>query len=62
MKLLLGIGVVLGAIAAFFALKRRGLPPERADVYLEDGTLQTFEAGTPEAERLLAPAREILGA
>lgn len=58
MKKLLFLGVLAGLAAALAG--RRRLPPERVDVYLEDGTLQTFEAGSPLAERVLPAAREIL--
>jgi hypothetical protein len=57
-KRLLFIGV-LGALGVALA-KRRRLPPERVDVYREDGTLQTFEAGSDVADRVLPAARKIL--
>ena len=52
----------LGAAAAlgYALVNRRQLPPERVDVYREDGTLQTFEAGSELADRTLPLAREIL--
>jgi hypothetical protein len=54
--------VFLGAALALgYALaSRRRLPPERVDVYREDGALQTFESGSEVAERTLPLAREIL--
>ena len=33
---------------------------ERVDLYAEDGSMQSFAEGTPEAERLLPIARELL--
>jgi hypothetical protein len=58
LKKLLFLGVLAG-LAAVLAGRRR-LPPERVDVYREDGTLQTFEPGAPLAEHVLSAAGEIL--
>jgi hypothetical protein len=54
----------VGAAAAlgYALVNKRRLPPERVDVYREDGTLHTFEAGSELADRLLPAAREILSA
>ena len=35
---------------------------ERVELYFGDGSLMTLSAGSPEAERLLAQARELLAA
>jgi hypothetical protein len=35
---------------------------ERLDVYFDDGSFVTFVAGSPEAERLLPVARQVLAA
>jgi hypothetical protein len=58
MKKLLAFGT-LGALGLVLASRRR-LPPERVDLYREDGTLQTFEAGSALADHILPAAREIL--
>ena len=58
MRKLLALGL-LAALAAAWASRRR-LPLERVDVYREDGTLQTFEAGSPLADEVLPLARETL--
>ncbi len=58
MKRLLFVGM-LGALGVALASRRR-LPPERVDVYREDGALQTFEAGSGVANEVLPAAREIL--
>ena len=58
MKRLFFIGV-LGALGVALANRRR-LPPERVDVYREDETLQTFEAGSDVADHVLPAARELL--
>jgi hypothetical protein len=52
----------LGGLAALgVALaNRRRLPPERLDLYREDGALQTFEGGSDLADRTLPLARDIL--
>jgi hypothetical protein len=60
MKKMLALGLA-GALAAAVANRRR-LPAERVDVYREDETLETFEAGTEQAARILPLAREILDA
>jgi hypothetical protein len=60
MKRLVFIGV-LCALGVALANRRR-LPPERVDVYREDGALQTFEAGSDVADHVLPAARKILAA
>jgi hypothetical protein len=35
---------------------------ERLDVFFDDGSFVTFVAGSPEAERLLPVARQVLAA
>ena len=58
MKKLLAVGVLAGV--AYALASRRRLPPERVDLYREDGTLQTFEAGSDLADTVLPDAREVL--
>ena len=38
--------------------RRRSLPAARVELYFEDGSLATLQAGAPGADRLLALARE----
>ena len=55
--------VALGAVAvgAAVVLRRRaGNGRERVDLYYDDGSMATFEDGTPEALELLGHAREAL--
>ena len=54
-------GFASGALAAT-ALYRRWLGGnrERLDVYFDDGSFVTFDAGSPQAERLLPLARQVL--
>lgn len=57
------LGVLAAAGGGILLYLRRGQAShERVDLYLEDGTLISFAGGSPEAGRLLAPAREILEA
>ena len=49
------------AVGAAIVLRRRaGSGRERVDLYYEDGSMATFEDGTPEALALLGHAREAL--
>jgi hypothetical protein len=51
--------VLAGAAAAVVFLRRRkAARAERVDLYYEDGSMISLEDGTPEAERLLAVARD----
>jgi hypothetical protein len=57
------IGVASGG-AATVAFRFRGMLARRGriDVYFDDGSFVTFVAGSPEAERLLPIARQVLAA
>ncbi|MGZ4256833.1 MAG: hypothetical protein ACXVRE_03620 [Gaiellaceae bacterium] len=58
-----GLVVAAGSAAGAIALGRRAARRrERVELYFGDGTLVTLAAGSPEAERLLARARELLAA
>ena len=49
------------AVGAAVVLRRRaGSGLERVDLYYEDGSMTTFEDGTPEGLALLCHAREAL--
>jgi hypothetical protein len=54
-------GFATGALAGTAAYRRWfGGSRERLDVYFDDGSFVTFGAGSPEAERLLPLARQVL--
>ena len=54
-------GFASGALAGTAAYRRWfGGGRERIDVYFEDGSFVTFEAGSSEAARLLPLARQVL--
>jgi hypothetical protein len=57
------VGFAAGVVAGSVLYRRSfGRRPERVDVYFDDGTMITYVDGSPEAEELLAPAREALAA
>jgi hypothetical protein len=41
-------------------IRRRGVRRERVDLYYDDGSMVSLQNGSPDAERLLPLAREIL--
>jgi hypothetical protein len=52
---------LLGAGAAALLLRRRSVSRgEHVDVYYDDGSMVSLEAGSPRAEELLVVAREAL--
>jgi hypothetical protein len=56
-------GLASGALAGTAGYRRWfGPSRERVDVYFEDGSFVTFEAGSREAARLLPLARQVLTA
>jgi hypothetical protein len=61
-RLLTVLGVAAGAAAATVLFRRRTQPRSRVELYFEDGTVSTVEAGAPGSDRLLALAREALTA
>ena len=49
------------AVGAVFVLRRRAAGSrERIDLYYEDGSMATLEAGDPDADALLSHARDAL--
>ena len=57
--------ITLAAVAAGAAIvlrRRVGGRRERVDVYYEDGSMASFEDGSPDTARLLGFAREALTA
>ena len=60
-RLLALAGLASGALAGTAAYRRWfGGSRERLEVYFDDGSFVTFEAGSPEAARLLPLARQVL--
>ncbi|HEY7422358.1 MAG TPA: hypothetical protein VH541_10130 [Gaiellaceae bacterium] len=54
-------GFASGVLAGTAAYRRWfGSSRERLDVYFDDGSFVTFGAGSPEADRLLPLARQVL--
>jgi hypothetical protein len=52
---------LLGAAAAVLLLRRRSVSRgEHVDLYYDDGSMVSLEAGSPRAEELLGLAREAL--
>jgi hypothetical protein len=56
---LLGAGTVMGAVLFRRRAARRR---ERVDLYFDDGSMVSLPEGTPDAERLLPLARDVLRA
>jgi hypothetical protein len=56
------LGAAAGMLAGAAFLRRRSAQQERVDLYYEDGSMVSLANGSPEAERLLPLAREILRA
>jgi hypothetical protein len=54
------LGVVGGMLAGAAFIRRRSVARERVDLYFEDGSMISLSNGSPDAERLLPLAREIL--
>ena len=54
------LGVVAGMVAGAAFLRRRAVPADRVDLYYEDGSMVSLDEGSPDAQRLLPLAREIL--
>ena len=57
------VGAAAASAAGAVLLRRRAARRrERIDLYLGDGSLVSFTQGSPDAERLLLHARELLAA
>jgi hypothetical protein len=60
-KVVIGFLFVAGSLAGLVLVRRRAARKrERVDLYGEDGSMQSFAEGSPEAERLLPIAHELL--
>jgi hypothetical protein len=56
------LGLAGGMVAGAAFVRRRSFQEERVDLYYEDGSMLSLENGSPDAERLLPLAREVLRA
>ena len=62
-KVVTGMLLAAGSLAGSVLVRRRAARRrERVDLYAEDGSMQSYAEGTPEAERLLPIAHELLSA
>jgi hypothetical protein len=59
---LAAVAVLAAAGGAAARARRRFASTERVSLRYEDGSMLTLDSGTPEAERLLAVARDALAA
>ncbi len=64
LRRLLGLAALAAAATAAVVLVRRRFSRRRAriDLYYEDGTMLSFEEGSPQAERMLFLAQKALRA
>ncbi|HSC92106.1 MAG TPA: hypothetical protein VLB86_10680 [Gaiellaceae bacterium] len=56
------VALVAGLAGLTLLRRRRGARREHVDLYYGDGSMVSLEAGAPEADRLLAIARDGLAA
>jgi hypothetical protein len=62
-RLLTGFLLGAGSLAGTVLYRRRtARRRERVDLYYEDGSMVSLTEGSPDAERLLPLARDVLGA
>ena len=59
---LFALGLAAGSLLGIGLYARRGRARERIDLYFADGSMSSLDAGSPEASRLLAQARDGLRA
>ena len=60
-KVVTGFLLAAGSLAGSVLVRRRAARRrERVDLYGEDGSMHSFAEGSPEAERLLPIAHELL--
>ena len=62
-KLVTGVLLAAGSVAGSLLVRRRAARKQaRVDIYGGDGSMQSFTEGTPEADRLLPIAFDLLAA
>ena len=62
-KVVTGVLLAAGSLAGSLLVRRRAARRvERVDLYAEDGSMVSLAAGSPDADRLLPLAHEILAA
>jgi hypothetical protein len=54
------LGIAAGMLAGAAFIRRHSAQRERVDLYFRDGSMISLSNGSPDAERLLPLAREIL--
>jgi len=60
-KVITGVLLAAGSLAGSLLVRRRAARrQERVDLYGTDGSMHSYTEGTPEAERLLPIATELL--
>jgi len=60
-RLLTAVTLAVGSAAGSVILrKRRGRHSRRADIYFDDGSMLSLATGSPDADRLLPIARDLL--
>jgi len=62
-RVVTGVLLAAGSVAGSLLVRRRAARRQaRVDLYATDGTMHSFTEGSPEAERLLPIAHELLAA
>ena len=62
-RLVTGVLLAAGSLAGSVLVRRRAARRQaRVDLYATDGSMHSYTEGTPEAERLLPIANELLSA
>jgi hypothetical protein len=62
-KFLTVVGFASGILAGSVVFRRSfAKPRDRVDIYFDDGSMVSFVAGSPEAEKLLPVAGDVLAA
>ena len=62
-KLVTGVLLAAGSLAGSVLVRRRAARRQaRVDLYASDGSMQSYTEGSPEADRLLPIANELLQA